>query len=72
MMITRRIFLLGSGALIAPTALANAVPQRREHQDLRILEANDVVLKIVGWSNGGDDANAVWITISPSWRTAWR
>ena len=72
MMMTRRAFLLSSGVLIAQPALANAVPQRPEHQDLRILEANDVVLKIVGWSNGGDDANAVWITIGPSWRTAWR
>jgi len=72
MTMTRRTFLLSSGVIVASPVLANAWPRFDELPDRRSSEANDVVLKIEGWSQGGDDANAVWINVGPAWRTAWR
>ena len=72
MTMTRRTFLLSSGVIVASPVLANALLRLEEHRDDRTSDANDIVLKIEGWSQGGDETNAVWINVGPSWRTAWR
>jgi hypothetical protein len=69
---TRRTFILGSGVMAAAPVLANAFPPLRVRRRLVDPSTDDVHLKIAGWSQGGEDANAVWITVGSSWRTAWR
>jgi hypothetical protein len=69
-MIDRREFVSGTTLVaIAPTVslLPVALPTRAA-------ETNRLVMKIDGWSTpdqrGADEE--VWITVSRSWRTAWR
>ena len=72
MRMTRRTFILGSGVMAAAPVLANAFPPPRERRRPVDPGTDDVHLEIAGWSRGGEDANALWITVGASWRTAWR
>jgi hypothetical protein len=70
MRMSRRIFLLSSGLIVTSEVLAN-LPFRGVLSEAETAP-NDVVLKIQGWSPAGNEANAVWIAVGPSWRSAWR
>lgn len=72
MTITRRTFLLSSGVLVTAPVLANVLPPFAEQHGRRGQPSNELLLKIEGWSRGDVDANAVWINVGPTWRTAWR
>ncbi|MFO1313388.1 MAG: hypothetical protein U1F41_15135 [Burkholderiales bacterium] len=72
MTITRRTFLMSSGVVVAAPVLANVLPRFAEQHGRRAPASEEPVLKIEGWSGGDVDANAVWINVGPTWRTAWR
>ena len=95
MMIRRRAFLLGTG-LVAAAPLLAKVPIRSiieessspeallEAQVTHEANANDLLMKIEGWTDHDDVASStidsalrrsapdgVWLVINRSWRTAW-
>jgi hypothetical protein len=70
MMIDRRDFIAGAtSVLIAP-----AIRLLPSQQPSSAASQSRVVFMIHGWSVQDDraSANQVWLTISNSWRTAWR
>jgi hypothetical protein len=70
MMIDRREFIAGATlAFVAP-----AIPLLPSVQPVSAASQNGVVFMIRGWSvpDDGAGANQVWMTVSNSWRTAWR
>jgi hypothetical protein len=87
MTISRRTFILVGGLVPAAPLLA-LLPLRSAHaesgssrlpreQAAQAADANDIVLKIDGWHVDANPPAApaggeVWITLSPSWRAAWR
>jgi hypothetical protein len=67
---TRRDFIVGA-TLVFVAPAAHLLPSQ---QPSSAASQSRVVFTIRGWS-GQDDragANQVWITVSNSWRTAWR
>jgi hypothetical protein len=70
MMIDRRDFIASATSVfVAPTI--HLLPWQ---QPSSAASQSRVVFMIRGWSVQDDraDANQVWITVSNSWRTAWR
>jgi hypothetical protein len=70
MMIDRRDFIAG----VAVAAVAPTLPLLSDLPPALAAEARPLVLMINGWSVPDESAGAdvAWITISHSWRTAWR
>jgi hypothetical protein len=70
MMIDRREFIVGAGAVVAAPTL-QLLPLQ---QSFSVSCQNRVVFLIHGWSDDhdGQAADQVWIRLSNSWRTAWR
>lgn len=70
MMIDRRTFVAGATSI----ALAPALDLLPVQLPTPEMPAGQLVLMIEGWNAPGESsaADAVWITIGPSWRTAWR
>jgi len=70
MMIDRRTFVGGT----ASVALASALDLLPVQLPTPEKPAGQLVLMIDGWNARGESnaADAVWIRIGPSWRTAWR
>lgn len=69
-MIDRRTFVAGATlAAVAPTLALLPAPPPTPATD-----SGRLVLKIDGWSllEEGTPADAAWIRIGHSWRTAWR
>lgn len=82
MMIDRRTFILETGLIAAAPALVSILPRRlvaRPHSLLRLpadaTAVNNPVFMINGWSHPEDTkegaSDAVWISVSQSWKTAW-
>lgn len=70
MMIDRRTFVAGT----ASVALAPVLDLLRVQLPPSETPARQLVLLIDGWNlpNESNAADAVWIRIGSSWRTAWR
>lgn len=70
MMIDRRTFMAGTTSITLAPAL-DLLPVQLPTSET---PAGQLVLMIEGWSTPGESnaADAVLITISRSWRTAWR
>jgi hypothetical protein len=69
MMIDRREFI-ASAILVGVTPAIQLSPWQQSSSAAR----QSLVFMIRGWSAEDDraDANQVWITVTNSWRTAWR
>jgi hypothetical protein len=70
MTINRRDFIASAGlAFVAP-----AIPLLPSLQPVAAASQSGVVFMIRGWSaeDDGSGADQVWITVSNSWRAAWR
>ena len=85
MTMSRRTFIVVTGLVPASPLLASLPirstyaesPSRLDRQRHLVhgSDANDLVLKIEGWEEAGANApveGELWITIGPSWRSAWR
>lgn len=68
MTIDRRAFVAGA-ALVAFAPTVGFLPASLSTS---AANANELVVKIEGWSVPNDNADAVWIRVGRSWRTAWR
>ena len=70
MIIDRREFIASAAAVFVAPAI-HLLPSQ---QPPSAASQSGVVFKIRGWSVPDDreDVNQVWITVSNSWRAAWR
>jgi hypothetical protein len=79
MRIGRRTFILSTGLAAATLAFASLFAVSRAWASPPASPQNSLAFKIVGWSTRdfvstdvAPPAEAVWISVNRSWRTAWR
>jgi len=79
MRISRRIFIKSTSLAAAAPAFASLFAVSRVRASPSTSPQNNLVFKIAGWSardfvstDGSPPAEEVWISVSRSWRTAWR
>jgi hypothetical protein len=80
MKIGRRTFILATGLAAAAPAFAKVFALARTYASPPALPQDHLVFKIDGWSDsdpvsiGGASAagEEMWVSVSRSWRTAWR
>jgi hypothetical protein len=66
----RRTFIVGTGLVSITATFDRWSPQAATHG----VDSGHVEFKIAGWSvdDGREAPDAVWITLSRSWRASWR